>query len=73
MTGIARGNNFNNPVRGAGTAFVCKLVFVTYDTYIRFNNGFPVIMQFNGKWGRIDFTGVVLRLDIIVYSGMKPA
>ena len=47
------------PVWCTCTALVCELVLIAYDAYIRFDDGFIVFKEFNGKWGRIDFTGAI--------------
>ena len=65
MTGIAWRNNFNNPVWRAGTSSVCKLIWGTDYGNIRFNDGFPVFPQFDGKWGRIYLTGAALGINIV--------
>ncbi len=62
---IARRNNFHDPVRRAGTAFVRELVWVADDTDIRFHDRPPVIEQLDGKWSRVDFAGTFLGVDVI--------
>ena len=60
MAGIAWRNNLDNPVRGSGTATVCKLVLVTDNAYVRLYYGASVFPQLDSKWSRIDTAGTSL-------------
>src|SRR5699024_4114870 len=67
MAGITWGNDFNNPVRGSGTAPVRELAPVTYHTYIRFNYGIPVLSQLHSEGGWKNPAGTAFRSEIIPY------
>ena len=57
MTGIARGNDLNNPVWGTSTAKVSEFVTVTDHAYVWLDNGFTVFSQFDSEGSGEHTTG----------------
>lgn len=57
MTGIAWGNDLNNPVWGTSTAKVSEFVTVTDHAYVWLDNGFTVFSQFDSEGSGEHTTG----------------
>ena len=57
MTGIAWGNDLNNPVCGTSTAKVSEFVTVTDHAYVWLDNGFTVFSQFDSEGSGEHTTG----------------
>ena len=55
----------------AGTAFVCELVSVAYNAYIRFDIILVIRIQEYGKWSDINFAGAAVPLNIVVDDDRK--
>ena len=52
VTGIARGNDFNDPVWGTSTAPVSELIPVTDYTYVWLHNGLAILSQLDSEGSR---------------------
>jgi hypothetical protein len=65
VTGIARGNDFNDPVWGSGTAPVSEFVPVTDHAYVWLDNGFTVFSQLDSEGSGEHTTGTAFATDIV--------